>query len=84
LLLIGRFISTLGEQMLTLAIGWELYARTGDAFYLGLVGLVQIIPVFALSLPAGHWADKYNRRTITFGAELLSRTEKLLPVFAII
>jgi len=71
LLLIGRFVSSLGEQMLTLAIGWELYARTGNAFYLGLVGLVQIVPVFMLSLPAGHWADKYNRRAITLGAELL-------------
>ena len=71
LLLVGRFVSSLGEQMLTLAIGWELYARTGNAFYLGLVGLVQIIPVFALSLPAGHWADKYNRRAITLGAEIL-------------
>ncbi len=71
LLLIGQFVSSLGLQMLTLAIGWDLYARTGDAFYLGLVGLVQIIPVFALSMPAGHWADKYNRRVITVSAELL-------------
>ena len=71
LLVVGRFVSALGEQMLSLAIGWELYARTGDAFYLGLVGLVQIIPIFALSLPAGHWADRHDRRAITVGAELL-------------
>jgi MFS family permease len=61
LLLVGRFVATLAEQMLTVALGWELYERTGSAFALGLVGLVQMIPVLLLSLPAGHLADRLNR-----------------------
>lgn len=66
LLIIGRFIASLGNQMLSVAIGWELWVRTHDAFALGMIGLVQVIPVILLSLPAGHVADQYNRKRIVF------------------
>lgn len=64
LLFVGRFITSLGNQMLSVAIGWELWLRTHSALALGLVGLVQVIPVLLLSLPAGHVADQYNRKRI--------------------
>lgn len=64
LLLIGTFIASMGEQMINVAIGWELYNRTGSALVLGLVGLVQVTPILLLSLPAGHIADRYNRKRI--------------------
>jgi MFS family permease len=64
LLLAGRFISSFGNQMLSVAIGWELWLRTHSELALGLVGLVQVIPVILLSLPAGHVADQYNRKRI--------------------
>lgn len=64
LLFVGRFITALGNQMLSVAIGWELWLRTHSALALGLVGLVQVIPVLLLSLPAGHVADQYNRKRI--------------------
>lgn len=64
LLLIGNFIASLGEQMLTLAIGWELYERTNSAFLLGMVGLVQVFPALLLSLYAGYVADCFNRKLI--------------------
>jgi MFS family permease len=44
--------------MLTVALGWELYNRTGSALVLGGVGLAQIVPIILLSLPAGHIADR--------------------------
>jgi MFS family permease len=71
LLITGRFITSLGNQMLSVAIGWELWLRTHSAFALGLVGLVQVIPVLLLSLPAGHVADQYNRKRIVVMAEIL-------------
>jgi len=71
LLLVGRFITSMGNQMLTFAVGWELWLRTHNAFNLGLVGLVQVIPVIALSLPAGYVADHYNRRKIVAATQLL-------------
>lgn len=64
LLLIGNFITSLGGQMLTFALGWELWLRTNDEIFLGLIGLAQVIPVVLFSLPAGHIADRYNRRRI--------------------
>ena len=50
--------------MLTFAIAWELWLRTRSAFALGMVGLVQVVPVILLSLPGGHVADQHNRRRI--------------------
>jgi MFS family permease len=64
LLLAGRFITSLGNQMLSFAVGWELWLRTRNTLTLGLVGLVQVIPIILLSLPAGHVADRHNRRRI--------------------
>src|SRR6188474_2429510 len=70
LLLTGRFITAFGNEMLSFAIGWELWLRTHQAFVLGMVGLVQVIPVILLSLPAGHVADQYNRKRIVLITEL--------------
>ena len=56
--------------MLSFAIGWELWLRTHEAFALGMVGLVQVVPVILLSLPAGHIADHYNRKRIVLLSEL--------------
>ncbi len=70
LLLTGRFITSFGNEMLSFAIAWELWLRTHSAISLGLVGLVQVIPVILLSLPAGHVADQYNRRRIVSIAQL--------------
>jgi MFS family permease len=64
LLFSGAFLAVLGEQMIVVAIGWELYERTGSSLALGLVGLVQITPVIALALIAGHVADRFNRKHI--------------------
>jgi MFS family permease len=70
LLITGRFITSFGNEMLSFAIGWELWLRTHQAFVLGMVGLVQVIPVILLSLPAGHVADQYNRKRIVLISEL--------------
>ncbi|HVB22498.1 MAG TPA: MFS transporter [Ktedonobacteraceae bacterium] len=72
LLLIGLFIASLGEQMINVAIGWELYERTGSALVLGGVGLVMVIPIMLLSLPAGHLTDRFNRKAIVIVSQVLS------------
>lgn len=64
LYLIGRFIASLGSQMLVVAVGWELYERTHAALALGLVGLTNVLPMFLFTLPAGHFADNHNRKHI--------------------
>ncbi len=70
-LLIGRFVTSLGEQMLSFAIAWELWLRTGSTLALGLVGLAQVIPIVVFSLPAGHIADHHNRKRIVMIAQVL-------------
>jgi MFS family permease len=60
----ARICMTSANQMLMVAIGWEMYDLTGSAWDLGLVGLYQFLPALALTLPAGHIADRLNRRYI--------------------
>src|SRR2546423_4972498 len=64
LYLVGRFVASLGQQMLTVAIGWELYERTHKPLNLGLVGLTQMLPMILFTLPAGHIADNHDRKKI--------------------
>ena len=54
LLISGTFLAIIGEQMIGVAIGWELYERTRNPLDLGLVGLVQVLPVLLFVLPAGQ------------------------------
>lgn len=60
----GKFIHVVGEQMLGIAIGWELYERTNSAFALGMVGFVQVLPVFLFALLAGHVADQFRPKSV--------------------
>ena len=69
---LGNFVSIAGRQMLTIAIEWEVYARTHSATALGLVGLVAAVPIVALSLPAGHLADRFRRKSIILWTQATS------------
>jgi MFS family permease len=64
LYLMSRLVGITGQQMFTIAILWEIYALTHSALALGFVGLVQMIPMFLFTLPAGHVADNYDRKRI--------------------
>jgi MFS family permease len=71
----ARVASSLAFQMLAVAVGWQVYALTGRAFDLGLVGLAQFLPQVLLTLAVGHAADRYDRRRIMAlcqGAEALA------------
>ncbi len=59
--LTARFGSLAAQQMLMLAIGWHMYDLTSSAWDLGLVGLFQFVPGLAMTLPAGHCADRLHR-----------------------
>ena len=66
--LVGRMASTIGAQFVSVAVGWELYERTGDPWALGLVGLAQVAPALVLMLPAGNVADRFPRRNVAIVA----------------
>ncbi len=67
----ARLTSGFGFQMLSVAVGWQIYAITGSALDLGLVGLVQFVPSLLLALPAGHVADQFDRRRIVVVCQAL-------------
>jgi MFS family permease len=66
---VARFIASFGSQMLEVAVGYEIYERTGSKLLLGYVGLTQFLPMLAMTLPAGHLADTHERRKIIMGMQ---------------
>jgi len=66
----GWSFSAIGLHMMNAAVHWELYIRTNSPMALGLVGLVQALPVILLALPGGHVADTYDRRRVLIAAQL--------------
>jgi MFS family permease len=60
----SRFLANFAAQIVSVSVGWQIYALTHSAFNLGLVGLVQFAPALVLVLYAGHVADRFNRRAI--------------------
>jgi MFS family permease len=61
---VGRAASVIGWQLVSVAVGWQLYERTHDPWSLGLVGLFELIPVIFLIIPAGIAADRFPRRNM--------------------
>jgi MFS family permease len=61
---LARICSTISFQMVAVAVGWQIYALTHSTFALGMVGLVQFLPMLLLTLLVGHVADRFNRKTI--------------------
>jgi len=69
LLVIGVLATGLANQMIDVAIGWQVYAVRRSALDLGLIGLAEFVPLMLLALPAGHLADRLPRRAM-FGASI--------------
>ncbi len=74
---LGWLISVIGQQVQSIAVGWDIYHRPGmnearGALALGMVGLVQALPVMALALPAGHIADRFDKRRLVMISQLLA------------
>src|SRR5258705_1478047 len=61
-------LSTAANQILLVALGWQMYDLTGSAWDLGLVGLLQFIPTVAFTIPSGQLADRYDRRRVISAA----------------
>ena len=62
--LAARLLANVGAQMVTVAVGYQVYQLTRRPLDLGLVGLSQFLPFVLLILPAGQAADRWDRRRI--------------------
>jgi len=66
-----RVAASIALQVQVVAVGWQMYELTRSPFDLGLVGLVQFVPAVGLFLATGHAADRYDRRFVTWIAQLI-------------
>jgi MFS family permease len=79
--LIGNFLANVGRQAFNVAAAWQIYQWTNSATALGLVGLVNVLPLLALVLPAGVLADRLDRRMLIMRTTLVSTVLSLVLVF---
>jgi hypothetical protein len=53
----GRLVAATGRQMESVAVGWQVFKQNNSAWALGMVGLIQAVPIIFLALPAGlQWS----------------------------
>jgi len=62
------------EQMVAVAVGWQVYAIRRNPLDLGLIGLAEFLPLPLLALPAGHLSDRFPRRLVLAGGIGLNAT----------
>ena len=60
--LVVRFALIFGWSMQFIVIEWKIYELTGDPLYLGLIGLMEIIPALSMALFAGHIVDQQEKK----------------------
>ncbi|MBA4099889.1 MAG: MFS transporter [Rhodospirillum sp.] len=76
----ANFLTTIALQIQATALAFQIYAITGDMFQLGLVGLAEFLPAALLALPAGHLADRIDRRLLI----LIGVTAELFAALALV
>jgi MFS family permease len=69
-LLVGEFVSSIGDWLYLVAILILVYQVTEDPFILGLVGAARVLPYLVLSIPAGIVADRYDRRMVLLSTDV--------------
>lgn len=60
----GQLVSLVGTSLQVIAEGWLIYDLTGSTFWLGMVGLLALIPVLPISLIGGLLIDRVPRRRL--------------------
>jgi MFS family permease len=79
LFMAGNLISWVGDWMDLVALNWAVLALSGSALQLGLINACRLLPVFALSVPAGILADRLDRRRLL----LVLQTGTMLLTFVV-
>jgi len=95
--LAARFCIVIALEMQAVAVAWQVYEITRRPLDLGLIGLAQFLPGFALFLPAGHAVDRYDRRKVLVACYAASavcsglllvisllRTGSVYPIYAVV
>ena len=77
----ARMMAILGAEAQAVAVAWQVYSITHRALDLGYTGLALFLPGLLFLLPAGHVADRFDRREIIlvcYGLQMIATTALLL------
>ncbi len=72
LLFAGNSVSYLGRQLTVVAIPYQVFTITDSSLAVGMIGLVTVVPLVALSLAGGAIADAMDRRRLMLITQVLS------------
>ncbi|SRR5579883_494418 len=81
LLYIGQFVSFMGTMITGVALPYQIYMETHSTLMVGLLSLVQLLPLLVTALIGGVFADRYHRRTLLLIAESVLAIGSLLLAF---
>ncbi len=81
---ISRVAAAIAQSMLQAIIAWQVFAISGSALDLGIVGLVRFVPALVLSFVSGVIVDTYDRRLILLGAQAIPAVTSALMLAAIV
>lgn len=82
-LLVYRICTILSYQIVTVAVGWQVYEITRDPLSLGLIGLAEVIPFFCVAPFSGYLVDHLPRRKLGAAAcAVLAANAAALALFA--
>src|SRR5271156_2371414 len=66
----AAFLAILATQIQSVAVSWQIYGIARTPLALGYAGLFQFLPMMACTIPAGHLADRFDRRLILVASNL--------------
>ena len=66
-----RFFMTMATLMQSVIVSWHMYFLTKNVIWLGMIGLVEVIPQISISLFAGHYIDLWDRKKIVRNSTLI-------------
>ena len=80
----SRLAASLGQSMLQAVVAWQVYALSGSALSLGLVGLIRFAPALGFSLISGVVVDTYDRRRVLLIAQAVPAITSAIMLLAIV
>ena len=60
----GQLISLLGSNMRLVAVAWQVFELTGSTIAVGMVGLVEVVPLITVSIVGGTFIDTSDRKRL--------------------
>jgi MFS family permease len=70
-LFVGRSVSDFGDEIVAVVIPFQVYEITGSTLAVGLLGLVELVPVFVFPILGGAFADALERRRLTIATHAI-------------